>query len=101
MSASEKLKALDGTATPGAWVARVDGDGSYVQALGASTPGVNDTMPHSTADATLIAMLRNALPQIVAVIGAAEFYLRESTSGRPALTIGIEQSLAALNEALA
>lgn len=38
--------------------------------------------------------------ELLAVVEAAEFYLRESTSGRPALTIGIEQSLTALDEAL-
>ncbi len=40
------------------------------------------------------------LPAFIAVVEESEFYLREYTAGRPALTIGIERALAALDEAL-
>ena len=74
VSASAKLEALD------AAINEVRGQPRYV-----------------TTDAFSVL---NALPEIIAAVEAAEFYLSEYAHGRPALTIGIEQSLAALSNAL-
>ena len=66
MSASEKLKALDAGATREPWHAGrvISGQDGYLW-LGEG----GDFLP---ADAALVASLRNALPQIVAVVEAAE-----------------------------
>jgi hypothetical protein len=59
-----------------------------------TVPGTEDSVVlHEDA-------LWGAFPEIVAVVEAAEFYFGELRAGRPALTIGIEQALAALDEKL-
>lgn len=61
MSASEKLKALDQELTKGFWIIDDDSDDLHPDALA-----------YMEDDATHIATLRNALPQIITALEAAE-----------------------------
>jgi hypothetical protein len=85
VSASEKLKGLDAAATREPWhTGRViSGQDGYLW-LGEE----GGLLP---PDATLIAQLRNALPQIVAVVEAAEHSIPQEH---------LEEALSALEEAL-
>ena len=67
MSASEKLKALDAQASPTPW----DWDERVVDPYN-SVYHLTSTVSDVSDDVSAITQLRNALPQIVAVVEAAE-----------------------------
>jgi hypothetical protein len=93
VSASEKLKGLDAAATREPWhTGRViSGQDGYLW-LGEE----GGLLP---PDATLIAQLRNALPQIVAVVEAAEG-IEGSEESRSPWGKSVTAALSALEEAL-
>lgn len=102
MSASERLAALDAAATPGPWGVyedvemsggepypfhRLTNDKGWLMSLDASDL--------RKPDAHLMAALRSALPEIVAVVKAAE-----EAGPEPALIRPLRAALAALDEKL-
>lgn len=108
MSAAEKLKALDEALTESPWFyeAGIPEGGDRTGSVWAQTPALELVMskPHVVEAQRLLA-LRNALPQIVAVVEAAEAgedALRMHGRG-PELIVArhaLYAALAALDEAL-
>jgi hypothetical protein len=110
VSASEKLKALDAAASPGPWgvyedvemsggepypVHRLTNNKGWLMSLDASDL--------AKPDAYLMAALRSALPQIVAVVSAAEqarLKLRHRDIVGTETWNAMESALDELNEAL-
>lgn len=115
VSAAEKLKALDGAATPGLWEVDTSAEELDIVIRGEHAVGIHywhlagpmtmgedaamEVKERALADAAVIAALRNALPQIVAVVEAAEIVGKWPPENRydyPPL----KAALAALDEAL-
>ena len=95
MSASEKLKALDDAATSGPWLFEA---GEGVQYVSDATGRFDAHIRYEAEDAALVAALRNVLPQIVAVVEAAEKAVKDEQYGIQRTPI--PAALAALEEAL-
>jgi hypothetical protein len=98
MSASEKLKALDDAATRGPWATR-RWPHSATTVVGPSNPERPGyiILPTPKEYAELAVALRNALPQIVAVVEAAEAEQEFFGSDADA---ALSRALTALDEAL-
>ncbi len=72
MSAAEKLKALDTAATDGPWHTHPNDESGGVKYVWSDTHALDIHLRYEQADAVLVAALRSSLPQIVAVVEAAE-----------------------------
>jgi hypothetical protein len=107
MTASAKLDALDAAMTPGPWIRRLMADGSHPRVY-VSRPMISEDttttvppkfyvafMPSMSddteiPDADSIAALRNALPELMALVAAAENLTLDNDDG-PYLGESLEQ----------